>query len=104
MLDSHGFEDISSIDMVNQLDKHPQLKARIKALLDVVENSSGDVVKADDAEQRFVEQLRQMGQEALQAWANRKQVKLESESDARFDLSRKQKKVSTGIHASEQSE
>jgi hypothetical protein len=103
MLDSHGFENISAIDLVHQLDRHPQLKARIKALLDVVDNADGDVVKADEAEQRFIEELRLMGLDAMNAWAQRKQDKVESESDTRLDLSRKQKKESTGTPASAKS-
>ena len=103
MLDSHRFENISTTDLVEQLEKHPQLKARIKALLDVVENASGDVVKADQAEQRFIEELRQMGLDAMQAWAERKQNIVEAESDSRCDLTRKQKKDSTGTHASAKS-
>jgi hypothetical protein len=100
MLDSHGFEDISTADLVKQLDKHPQLKARIKAMMDVVENAEGDVVRADEAEQRFIEELRLMGLEAMQAWAERKQKKVESLSDNRSDLTRKEKKESTGTPAS----
>jgi len=96
MLDPHRFENISTTDLVHQLDKHPQLKARIKALLDVVENADGEVVKADEAEQRFIEELRLMGLDAMQAWAERKQNRVEAESDSRSDLTRKQKKASTG--------
>lgn len=100
MLDSHGFENVSTTDLVKQLDKHPQLKARIKAMLNVVENAEGDVVKADEAEQRFIEELRLMGLDAMQAWAERKQNKVETESDKRSDLTRKEKKESTGTPAS----
>lgn len=100
MLDLHGFENISTTDLIHQLDKHPQLKARIKALLDVVENAEGNVVRADEAEQRFIEELRLMGLEAMQAWAERKQKKVESVSDNRSDLARKEKKESPGIRAS----
>jgi hypothetical protein len=100
MLDSHGFENISTLDLVKQLDNHPQLKARIKALLDVVENADGDVVKADEAEQRFIEELRLMGLDAMQAWAERKLNRVEADSDSRSDLTRKQKKESTGTRDS----
>jgi hypothetical protein len=65
-------------------------------MMDVVENAEGDVVKADEAEQRFIEELRLMGLEAMQAWAERKHNKVEAESDKRSDLSRKEKKESTG--------
>lgn len=100
MLDSDGFENLSSTDIVKHLDKQPQLKARIKALLDVVENSQGDVVKADEAEQRFIEELRKMGLTAMHDWAKRKQAKVEAESDNRSDLTRKEKKESTGTPVS----
>lgn len=100
MLDSHGFEEISSIDLVKQLDKHPQLKARIKAMLDVVENAEGDILIADEAEQRFIEELRLRGLTAMHTWAHRKQAKVEAESDNRSDLTRKEKKVSTGTPVS----
>ena len=69
-------------------------------MLDVVENAEGDVVKADEAEQRFIEELRLMGLDPLQAWAERKQNKVEAESDKRSDLTRKEKKESTGTPAS----
>lgn len=100
MQDLHGLESIRPEILVVRLAKHPHLQARIGALLDVVENSSGDAVKADEAEQRVAEELRQMGHEALQAWAARKQARLEAASDQRADLSRKEKKGSTGTPAS----
>jgi hypothetical protein len=103
MLDSHGFDNISTTDMVERLEKHPQLKARLLAVLDVVENADGDVVRADEAEQRFIEELRLMGLDAMQAWSDRKQKIVESESNKRSDLTRKQKKESTGTLASAKS-
>ena len=100
MQDLHDLESIRPEMLVERLQKHPHLQARIGALLDVVENATGDAVKADEAEQRVAEELRQMGQEALQAWAERKQTRLEAESDKRADLTRKEKKGSTGIPVS----
>ena len=91
---SSEFESTESF--LDRLKKHPHLLARFQSLLDVVDNSSGDVVKAAEAEQRVVEELRQMGQEALQAWAERKHSRIEAESDSRSDLTRKEKKTSSG--------
>lgn len=39
-------------------------------MLDVIGNVNGDVVKADEAEQRLIEELRKMGQDALQSRAD----------------------------------
>ena len=96
MQDLHGLEFIRTESLAERLQKHPHLQARIETLLGVVENTTGDAVKADEAEQRVAEELRQMGHEALQAWAERKQARVEAESENRSDLSRKEKKGSTG--------
>ncbi len=45
--------------LVNRLNKHPSLKARVEAILDVAENTHGDLIRADEAEQRAIEQVRQ---------------------------------------------
>ena len=81
-------------EFLARLQRHPELQAKFDALLDVVENAAGDASKADEVEQRVFEELRLMGQQAIQAWAVRKQQRLESGCDARSDLARKQKKAS----------
>jgi Flp pilus assembly CpaE family ATPase len=52
-----------------RLNAHPDLKVKIEVLLSVVENAQGDLIRADAAEQRVVEEIRQLGQTALQEWA-----------------------------------
>jgi len=54
-----------------RLNAHPELKAKVEDLLSVVENAKGDLIRADAAEQRVLEEIRQLGQSALQSWANR---------------------------------
>jgi phage shock protein A len=94
MLDDHGqTPSKSAADFLERLQRYPQLRAKFEALLDVVENASGDVVKAHEAEERVFEELRHLGQDVVQAWAERKHQKLVNECDARSDLSRKQKKT-----------
>ena len=87
-----------------RLSAHPQLLSRIEALLNVVENSAGDIEQADLAEQRVIEEVRHIGQQALSSWAeaqHQKQVKLLRSYDpqARKHL----KKNSTGTAALEPS-
>lgn len=62
---------LSSSDeqLLHRLNAHPVLKARMSNLLDVVENSAGDLKRADAAEQRTIEEMRQMGLEVLENWA-----------------------------------
>jgi hypothetical protein len=56
---------------MTRLNHHPQLRERMETLLNVVENVAGDCTKADAAEQSVIEELRNMGNEALQCWAAR---------------------------------
>ena len=43
----------------------------MERLLDVVENTGGDVKLADEAERRAIEELRVMGQQVMQGWGQR---------------------------------
>lgn len=56
-----------------RLNDYPELKAKIEELLSVVENAEGNLIKADAAEERVVEEIRQLGQTALQTWATRQE-------------------------------
>ena len=57
--------------LLERLNRHPHLRARVDRLLAVVEDAAGDCAKADAAERRVIDELRQMGNEALTAWAER---------------------------------
>lgn len=62
---------LSDEAIMRGLNANPELKSRIASLLEVVEDAAGDLKQADAAEQRVIEEIRRMGQEALQAWASR---------------------------------
>lgn len=83
-----------------RLHKHPALRARLEALLDMVEDESGQFQRADDAEEFLISQLRSLGQELLQQWATNEQQHVEQHWDNRPRVARKQKKDSTGIPSS----
>jgi hypothetical protein len=75
-----------------RLKEYPELKAKIEAMLAIIENAGGDVAKAAEAERRIIEELRQMGNEVLQSWARRQQEKKETEYNAKPGVNRKEKK------------
>jgi hypothetical protein len=64
---------MSAIDrdqlLCERLNRHPLLRARVESLLAVVEDAAGDCEKADAAERHVIEALRQIGNDALTAWA-----------------------------------
>ena len=84
---------------IAKLHEHPELQERFEGVMALVENADGDTLTADDAEQRVVEELQQLGREALQCWAKRKATGIEHEYDKRRDYQRKEKKDSTGKRA-----
>ena len=98
-------ESISSVDrsLVERLKEDPELKAKIEAMVAIIENAGGDVEKAAAAEQRIIEEMRQMGNEVLHSWARRQQQKKEDEDNALPGVNRKRKKNSTGIRGWEKS-
>jgi BMFP domain-containing protein YqiC len=80
-----------------RLNRHPELKDKIVALLSVVENAEGDIVKASAAEERVIEEIRKIGQTALQAWATgQNQVQREVFTAATPQAHRTRQKKSTG--------
>ena len=94
----------SERSLEERLSAHPKLLSRIEALLNVVENSAGDIEQADLAEQRVIEEVRQIGQQALSSWAERQHQKQVSVLRQNHPSLRKHlKKNSTGTAALESS-
>lgn len=60
-------QDEKIIELMN---KNPKLKARVISILDISNNTSGDIIKANDAEERTIEELRKLGNEVLGSWAD----------------------------------
>ena len=87
---------LSDEELVRRLNAHPQVRKRMEALLLVVEDAAGDLKEADAAEMRLIEEIRRLGQEALEAWAMG-QVKQTSQAlAAGGDVWREGKKNSAG--------
>jgi len=81
-----------------RLAAHPELRTKIESLLSVVENAEGDVNRADEAERQVIEEIRSLGQAALQGWAERAhQTTQESFIETHPQAHRSRQKNSTGI-------
>ena len=87
---------LSDEEILRGLNANPQIKNRIASLLAVVENAAGDLKEADAAEMRLIEEIRRMGQEAMQAWAERQVQKSEQELRRGGQVQREGKKNSAG--------
>ena len=51
------------------LREHPQIRSRIAALLAAVNDAAECLKRADDAENRLIQGMRGLGQQAMQTWA-----------------------------------
>ena len=69
--DSNEKPGVEAIRLAQRLYQHPHLQVKVEELLAVVENAEGDLTSVHAAEQRVIEEIRQLGQAALQGWASR---------------------------------
>jgi plasmid maintenance system antidote protein VapI len=83
-------------ELFKKLGNHPHLKKRFQEILNIAENTSGELITADEAETKAIEELQKLGQEVMQEWANsqhQRQVEtFEKENKTRRHI----KKNSTG--------
>ena len=59
-----------------KLKNHPRLKKRFNEILSVAENTSGELITADQAEMKAIEEVRKLGQELMQEWATSQHEKV----------------------------
>jgi len=87
----------------SRLSRHPDFRERIEGLLDIIDNAGGELEKASAVEQRVIEELRKMGNQALHCWAESQESrKAEQLEGSTTEVKKKAKKNSTGTAASEQ--
>lgn len=88
--------NVSDEEIVRRLGRHPQIRSRVAELLAVVEDSNGDLRRADDAEVRLIEEMRSLGRAAMQSWAQGQVIQSEQEVRQSGRAHREGKKNSTG--------
>lgn len=57
------------LPLQERMEKYPYLRSRFESIMDIVEDTSASVDKADEAEQLLIDEIREMGKEALHDWA-----------------------------------
>jgi len=82
--------------LLARLKQHPQLRGRIERLVDLVEDVGDDLRKADEAERRVIEEVRRLGQEVLEGWADGQVTKRAEALDRTSGVWREGKKNSAG--------
>jgi hypothetical protein len=80
--------------LLERLNQHPLIKARVERLLTIVENPSGESNLADDAEDQVIESLREFGGELLQEWAETRNSQASVQLEKRVGSASKNQKKS----------
>ena len=84
------------------LKKYPYLMSRFEAILEIVEDKAGSLDKADEAEQLLIDEIRQMGKEALHDWAvGKEKEKVKNLLNSNDGVKQHSKKKSLGTQHSE---
>jgi len=71
-------------ELAEKLELYPELKARVEQLVHIVENKNGETTLADVAEQRIIDELRQLGHESLQGWADRQSRRASAQLESKM--------------------
>lgn len=80
-------KELTQDNFIKRLEKHPRLKSRFKSILDLAENTTGNVIKADEAERQAIEEVRKLGNEVLYDWAtNRVEASANELKDSEKDI------------------
>ena len=84
---------LSNEEFLAFLEKHPDLRDRFASIVSAVEDSEGNLKEADTAEERILEEMRHLGQEAMQGWAERQVEVTEQEIRQQAQMHRQGKKT-----------
>lgn len=57
------------IKLLNKINSHPSIRKRVEEILNIAENTSGELITAQQAEEKAIEEIRKLGQEVLKEWA-----------------------------------
>jgi hypothetical protein len=95
--------ELSNEALLAILDANPDLRKRFVSIVGAIENSDGNLKEADAAEERIVEEMRLLGREAMQSWAEKQVEVTEREIRQQPHMHRQGKKNSAGIRKSAKS-
>lgn len=84
--------------IAKRLEAHPILAARFLRILEIAEDTGGDLRRADDAEQRAIDELRALGQEVLHDWGHHREAVEFAKARQQGDVVQQVKKTPLAQH------
>ena len=83
-------------ELLSRLNSRPDLKNRVKSILSIACDDDDGIVRADEAENRIIEEVRRMGNEVLTEWAETRVGKSGTDLPTDGDVTRSGQKKSIG--------
>jgi hypothetical protein len=79
--------------LIEQLRQHPEIRERVRCILEIAGNQEGPLKTADEVEELLVEEMRRLGNVTMRQWASQaeERVSTELKSQDSSVLSRKKK-------------
>lgn len=98
----YGETAMNDKELCAKFRQYPELRKRFEQLAAIIDNKNGETTLANDAEQSIIDELRQMGKDALQSWADCQADRTSSRIKKQKPSAQKHgKKKSDGIVATE---
>ena len=66
--------DQKIIELVQELEKFPNIRERLEIMISVAKNNSGEYDLADDVEEKICEEISKMGRELMEAWGANQEI------------------------------
>ena len=67
------------LQIIAQLRQHPELMARFQSILDITGNTDGPLKTADEVEELLIQEMRRVGNAAMNQWAVQAEERVGSE-------------------------
>lgn len=63
------------LKFLERLNSTPGLRKRFEEILNIAHNTSGELITADEAEEKAIEEVQKLGREVLKEWAENQHEK-----------------------------
>jgi hypothetical protein len=80
------------IRLIEQLRQHPEIKARVESIMELVRNEDGPLKTADQVEGVLIQELRRLGSTTMHQWANQAEQRVTTELQQQDPTVRSRKK------------
>jgi hypothetical protein len=80
------------IRLLEQLRQHPEIRDRVRRILEIAGNEEGPLKTADEVEELLIEEMRRLGNVTMKQWATQAEDRVSTELKSQDSTVRSRKK------------